>query len=141
MSTRINWDKAEKEGLHEGYMHEVQQKLAPRMCRVLYGVDQLSQDMSEVADMLVETAERLLSRVQPKGRSSSAAGKVWKLAGTPSEGPFFEEKGRLRRVVRQRVRLLERRGNVTRGEIGCLRWMIETGSGHPQIDRMDAKLW
>ena len=55
----INWDKAEKEGLLEGYVHEVQQKLAPRMCRVYDGVDQLSQEMGEVAEILVETAERL----------------------------------------------------------------------------------
>ena len=27
--SRINWDKAEREGLLEGYMHEVQQMLAP----------------------------------------------------------------------------------------------------------------
>ena len=67
--SRINWDKAEKEGLPEGYMHEVQQKLAPRMCRVHDGVDQLSQEMGEVADILVETAERLLPWVQPKGCS------------------------------------------------------------------------
>ena len=87
------------------------------MCRVYDGVDQLSQEMGEVAEMLVETAERLVPRVQPKGHSkwkdavlshlcaqSSAARKVWKLAGTPSEGPLFEDKGRLRRAVRQRVR-------------------------------------
>ena len=97
------------------------------MCRVYDGVDQLSQEVGEFAEMLVETAERLLPRVQPKGHSkwkddilsrlcaqSSAARKAWKLAGTPSEGPLFEEKGRLRRAVRQRVRFCAARAERQR---------------------------
>ena len=89
-------------------MREVQHILAPRMCNAYDRVDQLSQELGEVAEMLVETAERLLPQIQPGGRSkwkdevlsrlcaqSSAACKAWKMAGSPSVGPVFEEKGRL----------------------------------------------
>ena len=34
--------------------------------------------------------------------------------------------------------LLELRDNVSRREIGCLRWVTEIGSGYPIVDRRDS---
>ena len=99
------------------YVQEVCVRLAPLLCNVYEGVGQLDHEISDVAKILVETAEKRLPLIRPRGQShgrddilsrlctqSRAARAAWKEAGAPQEGPLYDEKGRLRRAVRQRVR-------------------------------------
>ena len=98
-------------------MQEVRVRLTPLLCNVYEGVGRLDHEISDVAKILVEIAEKRLPLIRPRGHShwkddilsrlcaqSRAARASWKEACAPQEGPLYDEKGRLRRAVRQRVR-------------------------------------
>lgn len=73
--------------------------------------DQVSGEIEEVAGLLTDAVEKILPCTQPRKKSrwrddtlSRAARVAWKEAGCRTGGPLFEEKGRLRRTIRKRVR-------------------------------------
>ena len=80
-------------------------------------VHDIDQKVKYVARVLCDAAEKTLPLIQPRKprrwkddtlttlcAQSRSARRACKDAGCPSEGPLFEEKGRLRRAVRRRVR-------------------------------------
>jgi len=90
-------------------------------------VEQLDGEIALVAGMLVDAAERHFPLVHPRRPTrwrddtlsclytqSRAARAAWKEAGCPLEGPLYEEKGRLRRAVRRRVRFCAARAERLR---------------------------
>ena len=114
---KIDWDQARKSGAIADYMMEVQARLAPLLNSLYSDGDQMSEEIEQVARLLSDAADRILPYVQPKRKSrwrdatlsclcaqSCAARRAWKVAGCPTDGPLYEEKGRLRRAVRRRVR-------------------------------------
>ena len=114
---RVDWDYARKTGKVTEYVQEVCVRLTPLLCNVYEGVGQLDHKISDVVKILVEIAEKRLPLIRPRRQShwkddilsrlcaqNRAACAAWKEAGTPQEGPLYDEKGRLRRAVRQRVR-------------------------------------
>ena len=80
-------------------------------------VEMIGHETEQVAAILQDSAEHLLPSKQPRNSrkwkdnvlsslcaKSQQARAAWKSAGCPSKGPLSEEKNRLRRVVRKRVR-------------------------------------
>ena len=115
MQPRINWDKARRTSQIDDYISEVQSK--PFLNSTYDEAQQVEDEMRHVAWLLAEAAEKTLPQVQGKRTSryrdnmlscpcvqSRVARKAWRKAGGPSDGPLYEEKGRLRRAVRRRVR-------------------------------------
>jgi len=113
--------------LLEDFTAEVQAGLAPLLNGVYEDVEQLDGEIALVAGMLVDAAERHLPLVHPRRPTrwrddtlsclctqSRAARAAWKEAGCPLEGPLYEEKGRLRRAVRRRVRFCAARAERLR---------------------------
>jgi len=79
-------------------------------------VQDVDQELKYVARVLWDAAEKILPLIQPRKpqrwkddtltalcAQSRSACRAWKDAGCPSEGPFYEEEGRLCRAVRRRV--------------------------------------
>ena len=79
--------------------------------------ESISCEIKQVASILKETADRLLPSFEPKRKKkwrddflsclcakSQQDCMAWKSAGSPTEGPLFEEKSRLRSAVRKRIR-------------------------------------
>ena len=117
MQPRINWDKARRTGEIDDYVSEVQSRTAPFLNSTCDKAQQVDDEMRHVAWLLAEAAEKTLPQVQGRRTSmyrdntlsclcaqSRAAHKAWREAGCPSDGPLYEEKGRLRRAVRRKVR-------------------------------------
>ena len=84
---------------------------------MLDGAEMVNTKIEQVARLLTDVAEEILPCVQPKRRSrfsddvlsrlcaqSCVARATWRDAWSPPDGPQFEEKNRLRRSVRKRVR-------------------------------------
>ena len=114
---KIDWLEARKNGSLEAFTAEVQTRLEPLFMGVHDNTDEISREIEQVAGILTEVAEKLLPCVQPRRRTrykddtlshlcaqSHAARAAWRDAGSPSDGPLSEEKNRLRRAVRKRVR-------------------------------------
>ena len=114
-------------GALDVFAAEVQTRLAPLLVGVYDDPEQMSCEIVLVAGLLTDAAEKLLPCVQPRRRTrwrddtlsclfaqSRAACVAWK---GPSEGPLFEEKGRLHRAVRKRVRLCAARSERLRKKL------------------------
>ena len=133
---RIDWDEARRSGALDMFASKVQVRLAPLLVGVYDDSGQMSREIELVAGLLTDAAEKLLPHVQPRRRArwrddtlsclcaqSRAARAAWKEAGRPGEGPLFDEKSRLRRAVRKRVRFCAARSErmrMQRRERGCL---------------------
>ena len=114
---KIDWVEARKNCSLEAFTAEVQTRLEPLFLEIHDNTNEISGEIEHVAGILTEVAEKLLPCVQPKKRTrykddtlsrlcaqSHAARAVWRGAGSPTDGPLSEEKNRLRRAVRKRVR-------------------------------------
>ena len=114
---KIDWVEAKKNGALDAFTAEVQRRLGPLVTRVLDSAEMVNSEIEQVARLLTDVAEEILPCVQPKRRSrfrddvlsrlcaqSCAARAAWRDAGSPPDGPQFEEKNRLRRAARKRVR-------------------------------------
>ena len=114
---KINWDQAKKTGATEVFKEEVDARMSVFLNNMYDDGDQISDKIEQVAGLLTSATEILLPHVQPRRKTrwrddtlsclcaqSSAARRAWKEAGRPTEGPLYEEKGRLRRAVRRRMR-------------------------------------
>lgn len=88
---------------------------------------ELNHDIDQVAGLLIDAADDFLPHVQSRRKrgwrddtltrlcaQSRAARAAWIGAGRPDEGPLFDEKGRLRRAVRKRVRFCAARSERLR---------------------------
>ena len=113
---RIDWRRAGSSGALENFQAELQAKLSPFLEGVCEDRGQLDDQIKQVAGLLVDTARETLPEVQSRRRvrmkddilsrlccQSRAAWRAWKEAGSPREGPLFEQKNQLRREVRTRV--------------------------------------
>ena len=93
------------------------QDRGPLITRVYDSAEMVNSEIEQVTRLLTEVAEELLPCIQPKRRSqfrddvlsrlcaqSRAARAAWRDAGSPPDGPLSEEKNRMRRAVRRRVR-------------------------------------
>ena len=114
---KIDWVEARKNGSLEAFTAEVQTRLEPLLLGIHDNTNEISGEIEHVAGILTEVAEKLLPCIQPKKRTrykddtlsrlcaqSHAARAAWRGAGSPTDGPLSEEKNRLRRAVRKRVR-------------------------------------
>ena len=114
---KIDWVEARKSGALDAFTAEVQTRLGPLITRVYDSAEMVNSEIEQVTRLLTEVAEELLPCVQPKRRSrfrddvlnrlcaqSRAARAAWRDAGSPPNGPLSEEKNRIRRAVRKRVR-------------------------------------
>ena len=128
--------------------------MAPFLNNTYDGAQLVDDEMRHVAWLLTEAAMKTLPQVQGRKTSkywdatlsclcvqSRVARKAWLEAGCPSEGPLHEEKGRLRRAVRRRVRFVLQHQNIveSKGERGCLPLELEAGSVHPSVGSLDAQ--
>lgn len=91
--------------------------LAPLLNNSYDCPEDVKRELNYVATLLQDVAEKSFPPIQPKKpqkwrdatltalcAQSRTECRVWKENGYPSEGPFFDEKCRLRRAVRRRVR-------------------------------------
>ena len=114
---KIDWVEAKKNGSLEIFSEEVITRLEPLFTDVHDSADTICSEIEQVATVLTEMAESLLPCVKPKRKSrykdntlsclcaqSHAAHVARRDAGSPSVGPLSDEKNRLRRAVRKRVR-------------------------------------
>ena len=98
-------------------MNTVKSHLAPLLNTSHESVQDVDQELKYVARVLCDTGEKTLPLIQPRKprrwkddtltalcAQSRSACRAWKDADCPSEGPLFEEKSRLHRAVRRRVR-------------------------------------
>ena len=96
---------------------EIRNSLEPLYSKVYDNVELISSEIEKVATLLKETADHLLPCMEPRKRKkwrddtlsclcvqSRKARMAWKDAGSPAEGPLYDEKNRLRCAVRKRVR-------------------------------------
>ncbi len=126
---KIDWVEARKSGALDVFTDEVQTRLRPLFTGVYDSAEMISSEIERVAGILTEAAEELLPSVQPRKKSrfrddtlsrlcaqSRAARAAWRAAGSPSEGPLSEEKNRLRRAVRKRVRWCAARSERVRSQ-------------------------
>ena len=124
---RVDWDEAGRSGALDMFASEVQVRLAPLLVGVYDDPDQMSREIELVAGLLTDAAEKLLPHVQPRRKAkwrddtlshlcaqSRAARAAWKEAGRPGEGPLFDEKCRLHRAVRKRLRFCAARSERVR---------------------------
>jgi len=128
-ASKIDWVEAEKRGVTLLFTTEITAKLGYLYNNVYDDAESIGAEIHQVATMLQESAARLLPCVQPrKGRKwrddvlsglcakSRSARAAWKDAGCPSSGPLCDEKSRLRRAVRKRVRWCAARSESERGD-------------------------
>ena len=111
---KIDWVEARKSGALDSFTAEVQTRLWPLITRVYDSAEMVNSEIEQVTRLLTE---ELLPCVQPKRKSrfrddvlsrlcaqSRAARAAWRDAGSPPDGPLSEEKNRMCRAVRKRVR-------------------------------------
>ncbi len=109
------------------FRNAVQLRIGPLLNSSHTDSVQMSEEIGQVAEILTAEAVRLLPHVQQKRKTrwrdetlsclcgqSCAARKAWEEAGYPTEGPLYEEKGRLRRTVKRRVRFCAARAERLR---------------------------
>ena len=114
---KVSWDRAKGEGALEGYREEVKNRLTPFLNSVYSSVQEIGSEIGQVSSILVECGLHTLLLTNGRRRhrwkdevlnslcaQSKNAWKVWAKAGRPPSGPEFDEKCRLRREVRWRVR-------------------------------------
>jgi len=113
----IDWVGAEKNGDLAAFSTKITSRLEPMYSRVYDDAESISGEIDPVASILKETADRLLSCIEHRGKKkwrdvflscfcicikSRQARMAWRSAGCQSEGPLFDEKSRLRSAVRKR---------------------------------------
>ena len=114
---RIDWVEAEKSGSLDKFASEIRTRIEPLPTRVHDNGEVISNDIEQVAGLLIDTAEMILPCVQPRRRTkwrdevlnclcvqSLQARAAWRDAESREEGPLSEEKNRLWRAMRKRVR-------------------------------------
>ena len=114
---RIDWEKAKKTGLIADYQKEVEKCLAPLLNNSHSHAEDMDRELKYVARLLKDSAERTLPLIQSQRSQkykdsnltalcaqSRAARRAWREANSPTEGPLYDEKCRLRRAVKRRVR-------------------------------------
>ena len=107
VSQRIDWDQARRSEEMVDYVNTVKSHLALLLNTSHESVQDVDQELKYVARVLCD--EKTLPLIQPTKpqrwkddtltalcAQSRSARRAWKDAGCPSEGPLFEEKGRLR---------------------------------------------
>ena len=117
MPTRIDWRQAISSGDIDIYRETVA-KHVDRLASNSYDcVEEVEKELNYVGKLLCDTALRTLPRVQHPSRQrwkdstlntlcskSRLAHKAWREAGSPADGALYDEKCRLRRAVRKRLR-------------------------------------
>ena len=133
--------EARKSGALDAFTAEIQTRLGPLITRVYDSAEMVNSDIEGDYRLLTEVAEELLPCVQPKRRSrfrdnvlsrlcaqSRAARAAWRDAGSPPDGPLFEEKNRMRRAVRKRARWCAAR--TERSRVQRRDRLFATGDNH-----------
>ena len=114
---RVDWMKAVSSGDIENYRQEVA-KCLNRLANNSYDcVEEVERELYYVSKLLCDSAVRSLPLLQHRKKlrwrdstltalcaKSRIARKVWREAGSPSNGPLYDEKCHLHRAVRKRVR-------------------------------------
>ena len=114
---RVDWMKAVSSGDIENYRQKVA-KCLNRLDNNSYDcVEEVDRELYYVSKLLCDSAVRSLPLLQHRKKlrwrdstltalcaKSRIARKVWREAGSPSNGPLYDEKCHLRRAVRKRVR-------------------------------------
>ena len=126
------------------FASDVRSKLEPLFNGVYDNAVMIGDEIEQVATILQQSAIRLLPSIQTKRErkwrddvlsgpcaKSRQAHAAWKSAGCPSEGLLYEEKNRLKRAVRKRIRWCAAKSERLeyRGEIGCLLIKMEEDLG------------
>ena len=66
---RIDWVEAEKSGALDKYMSEIRTRIEPLLTRIHDDGEVISNDIEQVAGVLIDTAEKVLPCVQPRRKT------------------------------------------------------------------------
>ena len=117
ISIKIDWRLAILSGDIETYRNTVADQLNRMASNSYECIEKVEKELNFVCNLLFDSTQRTLPHVRQSQRQcwndstlttvcseSRQVRKAWKKAGTPAEGPIYDEKCRLRRAVRKRIR-------------------------------------
>ena len=117
ISIKIDWRLAILSGDIETYRNTVADQLNRMASNGYECIEKVEKELNFVCNLLFDSAQRTLPHVRQSQRQrwndstlttvcseSRQVRNAWKKAGTPAEGPIYDEKCRLRRAVRKRIR-------------------------------------
>ena len=126
---KIDWTKAAKSQVLQAFQSKVAFRLKPFISRTRGNVDHIDSVIQHVAWLIFDAAGKTLPHIKPKKArrfkdrtlsqlcaKSKEAWNIWCANGKPSNGPLYEEKCAMRKVVRKLCSSMEERKQIQKRE-------------------------